>query len=264
MLLRDRRVAHRRNAHRLKRALEGGELDLHYQPIHDLQSGRVTSCEALLRWRDPSSRPAPIEQITSDVERGAELFDLATWATRKAFCDVMSWPSTEPPVRVGLNVSSRQLQERDLVAFVKERLAEHDVDPRRVTLEITEKSFIRRPSEMSDTLATIREMGMELWLDDFGTGHSSIEHLRYFPVDGLKIPGNYIRDVRVNERSAAIVRGMIDLAHALSIKTIAEGVEDRETLSLIEAMGCDRVQGFVFSKPLSCRGVVEYLAAQHS
>lgn len=258
----ERRVSHRNTGERLRRALEAGELDLHYQPIHDITTGRVASAEALLRWRHNSPRHASIEEITSEAERGSEVFDLAMWVTRKAFKDVMTWPVIDDnPIRVGLNVSARQFQERDLLSFVKERLAENETDASRVTLEITEKSFIHKPKEVVGLLGDLRELGFDLWLDDFGTGHSSIEHLRYFPVAGLKIPSMYIRDMGSNSRSDAIVRGMIQLAAALEIKVVAEGVETKRALASLRTMGCERVQGFIYSRPLSSEKLIEYLHA---
>jgi EAL domain-containing protein (putative c-di-GMP-specific phosphodiesterase class I) len=256
---RDRRTAQKESAERLRRALADDELKLHYQPIHELRSGRVVGAEALLRWNDATDEIG-IDQLTSAAERGQEVFGLAEWATRTAAEEMRHWPDSDPPLRVNLNISSRHIQERNPIDFFRRVLDECELEACRFNLEITEKSFIHKPKKVVTLLEKLREMGFGLWLDDFGTGHSSIEHLKYFPVDGLKIPATYVDEMLDEDRrSGAIVRAMISVAKALEIAVVAEGVERKEQIDYLQKYDCDRVQGYFFSKPIGGPALTRYI-----
>lgn len=256
---RDRRLAQRDAIAQLHRALERDEFELQYQPIHDVADGRVVSAEALLRWRDGGAGKFGIEQLTSAAERGKEVFGLAEWVAEKMIADMQRWPECDPLVRVNFNLSARQIQERDPVKFFERFVSEGKLEPKHVNLEITEKSFIRKPRHIVGMLEKLKNLGFGLWLDDFGTGHSSIEHLRYFPVDGLKIPSAYVAEMLHDDRSEAIVHAMISVAKALDIQVVAEGVESEEQLDVLKKHGCDEVQGFVFSGPVCADDFIAYV-----
>lgn len=247
----DRRSSHLVLSERLRRGISSGELIIRYHPIHDISTGRVVSAEALMRWSRNASRHDSIEALADAAERGDAAFDLAEWVARQGHEDAQVWRRADASVRLNLNVSARYLGERDLLAFVDSLIGRGLMDPDNVNLEVTEKSFVRRPDAVTDMLAEVKERGAQLWLDDFGTGHSSIEHLRYFPVDGLKIPGTYTRDIVENRRSLAVCQGIVAFAKQLEIRVVAEGIETEEQLELMRRIGCDEIQGYVFSKPMS-------------
>lgn len=256
----DRRKSHLELSERLRRGIATGELVLRYHPIHDIATGKVRSAEALMRWSRNSPRQESIEALADAAERGDAAFDLAEWVATQAHRDFAAVRSMDETIRLNLNVSARYLRERHLLAFVDDLTARNVMSAGNVNLEITEKSFVRRPATVTEMLIAVKERGAQLWLDDFGTGHSSVEHLRYFPVDGLKIPGTYTRDIAEDRRSLAICRGIVAFAKELDIRVVAEGVETEEQLELLRVIGCDEIQGYVFSKPMTAAEVATLVA----
>ena len=245
---RDRRTRHQSLSTRILRALQQHEFRLAYQGIHDIHSLELVAAEALLRWKKDATRQADIEELTEAAERGNEVFYLGQWVATTACQQVMKWPEG---LRSHINLSARQFEQGDALAFMENVLRNVNVDPRRIALEITEKSFIHRPREVAPQIRRLQDLGFELWLDDFGTGHSSLEHLHALPVNGLKIAATYVRDLRDNTRSRAIVEAVLSLARSLNVVTIAEGVEDEWQRSFLTDAGCERIQGFLASRPLA-------------
>jgi len=235
----------------VRRALDGDQLVLFYQPIHDLQSRRIVAAEALLRARRENGELRSGAPIAAGAEKGPDLFRLDSWLVHQAYDDAARWQSgPAPDVRLNVNLSPREFQEGNVVARLTKLLAGCGVQAEKVNLEVTETSYIKDPQETRDVLHALKENGMQVWLDDFGTGHSSIEHLQLFPVDGLKLPAEFVRGVAGEQRSRAIVRALVTLAHELEMKVIAEGVEHDDQLKMLADCGCDYIQGFLFSKPM--------------
>ncbi len=235
----------------LDRATEEKNLLLVYQPIHEARTKRVYAAEALLRqWRESGEiREASV--ITEAAEQGPELFKIDSWALKRAFGDATNWQSHgAQDVRINVNLSPREFEETNLHDRLKNFLGACGIEPRTVNLEITETSYIKKPKETMQVLEKIKELGIALWLDDFGTGHSSITHLQHFPIDGLKISGEFVKDLRTDSRSRSITRALIDLAHDMEIRVIAEGIEKKEQLDFLLEWNCDYIQGFLFSKPM--------------
>lgn len=230
----------------LDRAGQQQNLLLVYQPIHDAKTREIVSAEALMRQRRSSGEIREASAITQAAEHGPELFGLDSWALRTAFENASRWP-----IRINVNLSPREFQEGNVVPRLTELLTSCGIDPHRINLEITEASYIDKPGETTDVLIELKKLGLELWLDDFGTGHSSITHLQRFPVDGLKLPGSFIKGLPHDRRSSAITRALIALAHDLQIKVIAEGVERDDQLEQLLEWRCDSIQGFLFSKPMT-------------
>jgi len=230
----------------LDRAGEEKNLLVVYQPIHDARTREIYSAEALLRqWRRSGEiREASI--ITDAAEAGPDLFKLDSWTLRTAFADAAHWP-----IRINVNLSPREFQEGNVLPRLTKLLTGCSIDPHKINLEITEVSFIDDPEETMEILDELKKLGIELWLDDFGTGHSSITHLQRFPVDGLKISGEFVKRVPGDRRSSAIARALINLAHDLSITAIAEGIERQDQLDFLLECNCDYIQGFLFSKPMT-------------
>ena len=235
----------------LDRALDESEdLVLVYQPIHDARTGDVRAAEALLRQRRKSGEMREASIITNAAEHGPEIFLLDSLTIRTAFTDAARWMRKAPGVRLNVNLSPREFQEKDVVARLERLVSGCRVDMTRLDLEITETSYIKDPVATVAALEGLKRFGVGLWLDDFGTHHSSIEHLQHFPLDGLKIPGQFVKDVPADSRCAAIVRGLISMAHDLGLTVIAEGIEKRDQLDFLLAHRCDLIQGFLFSRPM--------------
>jgi EAL domain-containing protein (putative c-di-GMP-specific phosphodiesterase class I) len=238
----------------LDRALDGtDQLLLYYQPIHDVRTGAIYGAEALLRQRRESGeiRGASIITETAEDSGGAELFALDSIVMRKAYATARQWP---PGLRMHVNLSPREFEEGNLV----ERLLQFD-HPQRLVLEITETSYIEHPKQTVDVLRAIKDMGIALWLDDFGTGHSSLTHLQHFPLDGIKLAGVFVKRLLYDRRCRAIVRALLELAHELELKVIAEEVERQEQLDFLLEHRCELVQGFLFSRPMTAQALQDLL-----
>lgn len=228
---------------------EDGQLLLVYQPIHDARTGALYGAEALLRQRRRSGeiREATIISETAEENGGPELYTLDNFVVRKAYGEIAHWP---PHLRLNVNLSPREFQDGNVQERVTNLVTSCGVDPHRVNLEITETSFIERPEETMHILGDLKALGLSLWLDDFGSGHSALEHLQHFPIDGVKVPREFVKDIADAKPGKAITRAIVALAHELHLQTIAEGVESLEQLEFLRQIGCDYVQGFLFSKPM--------------
>jgi EAL domain-containing protein (putative c-di-GMP-specific phosphodiesterase class I) len=234
----------------LDRALEEKNLVLFYQPIHDVSTGAVVAAEALLRQRRESGEIREAGIITAAAEDGPELFQFDSWVVRAACRDAAQWKD----IRLNINLSPREFQEGDLLERLPTLL-----DPHNVNLEITETSYIDDPEETMHVLSELQNLGIRLWLDDFGTGHSSLEHLQHFPLYGLKVAAQFIKECITDRRCRTITKSIIALAHELGLEVIAEGVEHRDQLEFLRDQGCEAVQGFLFSKPMELDDFLMFL-----
>jgi EAL domain-containing protein (putative c-di-GMP-specific phosphodiesterase class I) len=235
----------------VRRAVEQDQLVLFYQPIHELESRRIVSAEALLRTQRENGEIRSAIPITQAAEEGPELFRLDSWTMHRAYADAALWQKDDgPDVHLNVNLSPREFQEGNFLQRLHKLVSGNDNDLRKINLEITEVSYIEHPKQTKHVLDEMKELGVQLWLDDFGTGHSSVEHLLRFPLDGLKIPATFVAPLSSDQRARAITKWMIDLAHELDMKVIAEGIEHRDQLEFLRDMECDYIQGFLFSKPM--------------
>ena len=245
----------------LDRAIDDdGRLTLVYQPIHDARSSAIWGVEALLRQRrsDGELREASIITEAAEESAGPELFVLDSMLVRRAYTDAAHWDG----VRLHVNLSPREFQEGNVLERLSSLVTSCGIDTRKVHLEITETSYIDQPEETMDVLLAIKELGVGLWLDDFGTGHSSLTHLQHFPVDGIKLPGAFVRPLPEDRRCAAIVRSLLRLAHELGLEVIAEEVETEQQLHFLRELGCGLIQGFLFSKPMTADAFRRLLSAE--
>ncbi len=236
----------------LRRALERGELRLHYQPTIDVIEQRVVGFEALVRWQHPTrGLLAPSEFIPLAEETGL-IVGIGDWVLRQACVDAAQWrltPAGEPPLTLSVNLSVRQFAQPDLVASISQVLAETGTDPTSVCLEITESAMMESGTDGAAMLLRLKALGVRLAIDDFGTGYSSLAHLRRFPIDVLKIDRTFVDALGRTPQDASIAAAIISLAHALGLQTIAEGIETGDQLDLLAALGCDVAQGFLFARP---------------
>ncbi|HEV7766734.1 MAG TPA: EAL domain-containing protein [Thermoanaerobaculia bacterium] len=245
----------------LDRALEENEdLVVLYQPIHHARTGAIYGAEALLRQRRQSGelREASIIHETAEENRGAELFELDHILVRKAYADAARWQAFAPDVRVNVNLSPREFQDGRVLERLTSLVDAYGIDTTRVNLEITETAQI--PAATEPVLRALKEnLGVGIWLDDFGTGHSAVEHLLHFSVDGIKLPGTFVQPLPTNERCRAITRHLIALAHDLGLSVIAEEVERQDQLDFLLEQNCEYIQGFLFSRPMMPEAFEQFL-----
>lgn len=235
----------------LHNALAQGEFELHYQPQADLTSGIVCGMEALIRWNHPErGRVSPAEFIPVAEETG-QIVAMGEWVLRTACAQLAYWRKRGMAVfPVAVNLSIRQLLQPSLVDLVREVLAENNLAPVDLELEITEGIMMGDAKAALAFLSTMHEMGVQLSIDDFGTGYSSLNYLKNLPVDKLKVDQSFVRDIEIDSSDAAIVRSIISLGHRLDLRVIAEGVETLAELDFLRMRGCDEIQGYYFSRPL--------------
>jgi EAL domain-containing protein (putative c-di-GMP-specific phosphodiesterase class I) len=235
----------------LRQALDKEEFVLHYQPKVNLQSGKLTSAEALIRWNDPRTGLVPPGRFIPILEETGLIFEVGRWALRKAIEDYLRWHTAGlAPVRIAVNVSPLQLRNHGFIAEIEQAIG---IDPQAAAgleLEITESMIMEDVKHSIATLQAIRAMGITIAIDDFGTGFSSLGYLSKLPVDTLKIDRSFVTDMTVAPEGLALVSTFINLAHSLKLKVVAEGVETEEQSRLLQLLSCDEMQGSLFSQPV--------------
>jgi len=234
----------------LRLALERGEFLLHYQPKANLSSGEISGFEALLRWRHPERGMVPPLEFISILEETGLIVAVGEWVLRTACAQIGHWQAQGVPRPVAVNLSARQFQDKNLSLVVSAIVADSGIDPGLLEIELTESMLMDNAEEAVRTLNKINAGGVTLAIDDFGTGYSSLAYLRRFPLDVLKIDRAFIRDSATSPDDAAIVLAMINLAHSIRLKVVAEGVETEAQLSFLRMHGCDEMQGYYFARPL--------------
>ncbi len=248
----------------LRRALERNELLVYYQPKADAKTGRITGMEALVRWMHPErGLISPLEFVPLAEETGL-IISIGEFVLRSACAQTKRWLDAGiPELNVAVNLSGVQLQEKDLCDLVSSILQETRLEARHLTLEITESMLMEHTSDIVETLQRLKKIGVRMDIDDFGTGYSSLAYLKRFPVDALKIDHTFTRDMTRNPDDAAIITGIIALAHSLRLKVVAEGVEMQEQLDLLKQLGCDSIQGYLLGQPLAASEFAKYILTPH-
>lgn len=236
----------------LKAAFELGQLELHYQPIVNLESRRVTSFEALMRWHHPTRGMVPPSCFIPLAEEIGLIGKLGQWAIAQACRDAATWPDH---VGVAVNLSAVQFQVGDIHKVAYEALRQSGLPASRLELEVTESVLLHDEARTRRSLSRLKAMGIRIALDDFGTGYASLSYLRSFPFDKIKIDQTFVRDLPRNADCHAIVQSVVSLASMLGMRTVAEGVETVEHLNQVVSAGCDEVQGYHFSRPVPLHGV---------
>jgi diguanylate cyclase (GGDEF)-like protein/PAS domain S-box-containing protein len=236
----------------LRQALEKDEFVLHYQPKVNMATGKVTGVEALIRWNNPQTgKMVPPNDFIPILEESGMIHEVGRWAKRSAIKDYLRWRAAGlPVVRVSVNVSPLQLRNRDFVADVAHTIGIDADAPPGLELEITEGVFMNDIDHSIASLKAIRAMGVTIAIDDFGTGFSSLSYLARLPVDRLKIDRSFVINMTEGPEGMALVSTVVNLAHALKMTVVAEGVETEEQSSLLRLLGCDEMQGYLFSKPV--------------
>lgn len=229
-----------------------GELSLVYQQIVDLPAGHCTGAEALLRWRHPELGPVNPGEFIPLVERTGMISDLTDWVAETAIAQIAAWRrGGAAPPKLSINVSARNLDEKEFVARLAERLGRHAVEPAALQLEFTESALFRDTPRAQQQLEALQQLGVSIAIDDFGTGYSSLSYLQNLPARVIKIDQTFIRRLASSDHDRTLVRAMIDLCHDLGFRVTAEGIEDKRSLERLIGWGCDEGQGFHIARPMS-------------
>ncbi|MBT0962057.1 putative bifunctional diguanylate cyclase/phosphodiesterase [Denitromonas iodatirespirans] len=245
--------------HELRGALQRGEFELAYQPIFALDTGRVSGCEALLRWHHPRLGMVDTQECIAVAEESGQIEAIGEWVLDAAIREAAHWPDT---VRLSVNLSLAQFINPALCETILGLLDTHGLSPRRLELELTESIFLRDTTHAEGHLRALRAAGIRIALDDFGTGYSSLAYLRTLPLDRIKIDRAFVTAIAAHPETAAVVRAIIAIAQALHMDTCAEGVEDTAQLALLRAEGCGAVQGFALAEPMTPTTLAAFLAGK--
>jgi diguanylate cyclase (GGDEF)-like protein/PAS domain S-box-containing protein len=238
--------------HRLRHAIDAGELRLHYQPVVSLRAQRIIGFEALVRWQHPERGLMGPAEFIPVAEETEVILDVGRWVLREACRQMAEWQrefAPRPPLSIGVNLSARQMNDPGLVDEVRATLAATGLAPERLRLEITESSVIGNSDGALEVLRALRRMQVGLVIDDFGTGYSSLSYLQRLPFETLKIDQSFVGELDGGGGSPEIVRAILAMAHSLSLRVVAEGVERRGQVQRLMTLGCDLLQGYYFSQP---------------
>ena len=245
----------------LRKALHHGQLVLHYQPLLDVVTGKVHGVEALLRWNHPERGLVLPGEFLNLAEITSLIVPMGPWTLRTACAQARAWQDEgHPSLTVAVNLSARQFQQPDLVMQVRGALDDTGLPPSSLDLEITETHAMQNAEATILTLRELKRLGVRISIDDFGIGYSSLSYLKRLPIDTLKIDQSFVRDITTDPDDAAIATAVIALAHTLKLQVVAEGVETQEQLEFLATRQCDRMQGYLFSRPLPADECGQFLA----
>jgi diguanylate cyclase (GGDEF)-like protein/PAS domain S-box-containing protein len=248
----------------LRRALDEHQLSIVYQPIYDARTGRAAGVEALLRWHHPELGPIPPGEFIPVAERTGLIVPIGSWVLFEACRELTELASTGAELDVSVNLSLRQLAEPGFVDLVADVLRETRLPARRLVLEVTESMIAGPDGTVAAQLRELRDLGLQLAVDDFGTGHSSLGRLRRLPFTTLKIDKSFVDEIRQAGDNDVIVDAVVAMAHGLGLRVVAEGVETELQLTQLRELGCDSIQGFLLNKPLSTADLRRHLVQQVS
>lgn len=246
--------------HRLRMAVHDERFEVHYQPIVD-KTARVLGFEALLRWPDAVHGQFSPAEFIPIAERPGLIVPLGNWVLRQACAQAATWQKERAEaIKMAVNVSSAQLAQEGFVTIVLATLQETGLSPEQLDLELTESVLIENHGQTRETLELLRKFGVHLSIDDFGTGFSSLGYLRELPVHTLKIDRAFVTDWEHSDEARLLARGMIDMAHSLQLRVVAEGVETQGQMQILVEAGCDQIQGFHISRALPAEGAARWMS----
>jgi diguanylate cyclase (GGDEF)-like protein len=246
----------------LRRALDRNEFVVYYQPQVDLSSQQIVGVEALVRWEHPTRGLMLPADFIPVAEESGLIVPLGEWVLRTACAQAKAWQEAGlPPIRLAVNLSGRQFQQRNLSEMVERALNETSLEPRYLQLEITETVVMHDMDFTIATLNNLKAMGIQIAIDDFGCGHSSLNYLKRLPIDDVKIDRSFVHDLATDPSDAAIVGSVVAMTRELNLNVVAEGVETEEQLAFLKERQCDVVQGFLFSRPVPPDAVEKIIAS---
>ena len=247
---------------RLRYVHKRGEMEIHYQPIYDLESGSIAAVEALLRWRHPTEGLLAPDTFLPVAEESGLISELGAFVIRSVCRQSVKWREEGlPRLRIAVNLSPRQLVDPALVDTTARIIRETGVEPDDLEFEITESTLVSDLEGVAGTLNSLKSLGVRLAIDDFGTGYSSLSRLKHFPVDSLKIDKSFVHDIHAETTNGVIASAVITLAHSMKLRVVAEGVENSAQLQHLRTNGCDEIQGFYLSRPLPVAAMTALLVA---
>ena len=243
----------------LRRAIHEREFVLHYQPQYDLQTGEMQGVEALVRWKQGDTVVSPARFIPIAEECGL-IVPLGQWVLEEAIQRCADFNKKSPhPLRICVNVSALQIQRPDFAQEVSQLLQDAGVSPTQLVIELTESALMQNPEQGSYAMEQLQQMGVGIAMDDFGTGHSSLNHVSVLPISLIKIDRAFVLNCATRKTDAAILAAIVTMGHALGLKVLAEGVETEEQARILRDQGCDEVQGYLYSQPVSAEALMEML-----
>lgn len=235
------------------------QLSICYQPKINLKNGTVCGLEALVRWKHPVLGDVPPDQFIAIAERTDAMKQITATVLHKVLAQLEQWHTSGLEIKIAINLSMRNLSDENLPNDIAQALASYHIPPSSLTLEITESSIMLNPALANATLTTLSVLGVQCAIDDFGTGYSSLAYLKNLPAAEIKIDKSFITGMTTDENDAIIVHATIVMAHNMGYRVVAEGVENAETLELLQILGCDVVQGYYFSKPMPAHAVPAWI-----
>jgi diguanylate cyclase len=236
----------------LRRAIEREEFLLHFQPKVNLRTGEIAGVEALVRWRHPEHGVVPAAPFIRVAEESGLIVPIDRWVLEEACRQARAWQDRGlPAIQMAVNVSAADLRDKGFVESVRAALTQTGLQPRHLELELTETLFMEEASVTGKVLHALKDLGVQLAFDDFGTGNASLSALRRLPIDALKIDQSFVRNVTTDPGDAAIVLAIINMGTSLHLRVVAEGVETRRQLAFLQAQGCPEGQGHYFSRPVT-------------
>lgn len=246
--------------HELHQAIENDQLVLHYQPQYNIASGELVGLEALVRWYHPIRGLIPPGEFIPQAEKTNLILSLGKWVMEKACLQGGKWlKAGKKPVRIAINISPRQFQQHGFEQELKRIINKHQLPGQWIELEITEQSLVTDIDKVIDTLQQIKQMGVSLAIDDFGKGYSSMNYLKKFPIDMIKIDRSFIRDIHIDKDDEAIITAIVALARGLDLNVLAEGVETMAQHDFLLKLECNLSQGFLYNKPMTAEEISLYL-----
>jgi EAL domain-containing protein (putative c-di-GMP-specific phosphodiesterase class I) len=245
----------------LKKAIDENQFELAYQPQVGIDSQAVQGLEALIRWQHPAKGFIPPDVFISIAEESGQIHDIGDWVLDEACRQMATWHKDGlANMQIAVNVSAKQFMRPDFIDFVEKTYQRHQLDPSCLELEITESVLVTDVQQVIDTCHRLQEMKIKVAIDDFGTGYSSLSYLQELPVDTLKIDRAFISGID-NVTSKSVARTIVMLAQSCGLETVAEGVETKEQADMIAELGCDYIQGYFYSKPVSSAELVQHVAS---
>ncbi|HET7747469.1 MAG TPA: bifunctional diguanylate cyclase/phosphodiesterase, partial [Vicinamibacteria bacterium] len=261
--MQERTMARMRLVTELRRAIERDELRVHYQPIVSLADGVITGFEALVRWQHPEQGLVPPAHFIPAAEETGLIVPLCAWVLRRACRQVRDWQQrfpADPPLSVSINFTSSHFTQPDVVNAVVGSLEEAGLEGRQLVMEVTESVLLSDLEAVVSVFAALKSLDIELHLDDFGTGYSSLSYLHRLPTDAVKIDRSFVGEMARDHGSEVMVKTIVELAHNLGRRVVAEGVETHDQLSALRVLECEQGQGYLFSRPLEAEAASALLA----